>query len=87
MKKFETINKLERQSRRGLDTDNSWLNTLLNLIIAPLKPFIGTSNISARRTLKGKVELDEPVSDAPPPEPRGRVARPLPKSVRERERE
>lgn len=38
-----------------------------------------------RRTLKGKVELDEPVSDAPPPEPRGRVARPLPKSVRDRE--
>ncbi len=38
-----------------------------------------------RRALKGKVELDEPVSDAPAPEPRGRVARPLPKSVRERE--
>jgi len=40
-----------------------------------------------RRTIKGKEQLDEPVSDAPPPEPRGRVARPLPKSVRERNRE
>jgi hypothetical protein len=38
-----------------------------------------------RRALKGKEGLDEPVSAAPAPEPRGRVARPLPKAVRERE--
>jgi radical SAM superfamily enzyme YgiQ (UPF0313 family) len=37
-----------------------------------------------RRQLKGRETLDEPVSDAPPPEPRGRVARPLPAAVQKR---
>jgi anaerobic magnesium-protoporphyrin IX monomethyl ester cyclase len=40
-----------------------------------------------RKQIKGTEDLVEEITDAPPPEPRGRVARPLPKSVREREQE
>lgn len=33
-----------------------------------------------RQEIKGKIEIDEPVSNAPAPEPHGRVARPLPQA-------
>lgn len=36
--------------------------------------------VQMRQTLTGKEKLDAPVSDTPAPEPRGRVARPLPPS-------